>query len=96
MLPITLVAHSDYPKMFYVQWEDGVLSMDFYNLTRASSFIKFGEDDIDYTGFDDKITNSEHKRRRKGRNTKGDHKQPAEPNSGLVGRIRKTKRRKGT
>lgn len=41
MLPIALVAHSEYPKMFYLQWEDGVLSADFYNKQRASNWLRF-------------------------------------------------------
>lgn len=35
-----LVKHKTYESMYYVQWPDGELSADFYNLTRAKEFCK--------------------------------------------------------
>lgn len=39
-----LVKHKTYSGMFYVQWPDGTLSVDFYNKTRANNFRKVLEE----------------------------------------------------
>lgn len=40
-LPIKLKEHKVYKDMYYLVWEDGVISKDFYNLTRAKHHLKF-------------------------------------------------------
>lgn len=40
LLPYKLKKHEEYP-MYYLVWEDGVVSKDFYNLTWANHHLKF-------------------------------------------------------
>lgn len=40
MKPIRAVVDSKYPNMHRLQWEDGVLSADMYNLTRANDILR--------------------------------------------------------
>lgn len=39
MKPIKIVKDSTYPTQYRLKWEDGVLSEDFYNLTRAKDIL---------------------------------------------------------
>lgn len=39
-LPTKLKKHKEYP-MYYLVWEDGVVSKDFYNLTWANQHLKY-------------------------------------------------------
>lgn len=34
-----LVEHTTYKEMFYIQWDDGIKSEMFYNLTRATELL---------------------------------------------------------
>jgi hypothetical protein len=38
--PISIVPDSKYPNMHRLQWADGVLSQDMYNLTRAKDILR--------------------------------------------------------
>jgi hypothetical protein len=38
--PTSVVPDSKYPSMFRLQWDDGVLSADMYNLTRAKDILR--------------------------------------------------------
>lgn len=40
MKPTKIVEHKKYQGMYYLVWEDGVKSQDFYNLTRANDILK--------------------------------------------------------
>lgn len=40
MKPNYLVPHKEHKGMYYLAWEDGSLSYDFYNLTRAHDILK--------------------------------------------------------
>lgn len=35
-----LVKHKTYANMFYVEYDDGVLTQDFYNKSRAKDFMR--------------------------------------------------------
>lgn len=39
MEPIEIVEDTKYPNMWRLKWEDGVLSADCYNLTRANDIL---------------------------------------------------------
>lgn len=43
--PVKVIPDSTYPGMYRVEWEDGVLSQDFYNYTRAISHTKEPKND---------------------------------------------------
>ena len=47
-----IVAHPKYPDMFYIQWPDGVLSQDFYNISRANWYRRNLQWSIDYRRLD--------------------------------------------
>lgn len=38
--PIKIIKDEKYPDMYRLQWKDGVLSQDMYNLTRAKDILK--------------------------------------------------------
>lgn len=38
--PTEMVKDEKYPEMYRLKWADGVLSADFYNLTRAKDILK--------------------------------------------------------
>lgn len=40
MKPYKIIEHKKYKGMYYLVWEDGVKSQDFYNLTRANDILK--------------------------------------------------------
>lgn len=40
MKPSGIVEHKTYKGMYYLEWADGVKSVDFYNLTRAKDILK--------------------------------------------------------
>ena len=40
MKPTSIVADSKYPSMYRLQWADGMLSADMYNLTRAKDILR--------------------------------------------------------
>jgi hypothetical protein len=35
-----LIEHTEYLEMFYVQWDDGIKSQQFYNKTRATELMR--------------------------------------------------------
>ena len=39
-LPVRIVKDPQYPEMYRLQWEDGSLSADYYNYTRAMDILK--------------------------------------------------------
>lgn len=39
MKPIAIVKDTEYTEMYRLRWKDGVLSEDFYNLTRANDIL---------------------------------------------------------
>lgn len=47
-----IIEHKDIKGYYYLRYYDNTLSTYGYNLTRARAFLKFGEEEIDYTGFD--------------------------------------------
>ncbi len=59
--PVKLAPHPKYPDMFYLEWEDGVLSADFYNLTRANDILKY------YDGYTQNYDYLEETRKKRGR-----------------------------
>ena len=40
-LPCKLREHSIYQGMYYLEWEDGTLSKDFYNWTWANEHLRY-------------------------------------------------------
>lgn len=40
-LPCKLKKHKEYPRMFHLVWEDGVVSKDFYNISWANNHLLF-------------------------------------------------------
>jgi hypothetical protein len=40
MKPTSIVKDTKYPNMYRLKWEDGILSEDFYNFTRAKDILR--------------------------------------------------------
>ena len=40
MHPIAVIQDTKYPTMYRLKWKDGVLSADFYNLSRANDILQ--------------------------------------------------------
>lgn len=40
MKPVELVKHEVYPQLYRIKYDDGVVSEEFYNKTRASDIIR--------------------------------------------------------
>jgi len=38
--PVRVIQDTKYPKMYRLQWKDGILSEDMYNLSRANDILK--------------------------------------------------------
>ena len=38
--PVRVIKDTEYPRMYRLQWKDGTLSEDMYNLTRANDILK--------------------------------------------------------
>lgn len=47
MNPNTVVQDKIYPEMYRLKWPDGVLSEDFYNISRAYDILNNYEDYVD-------------------------------------------------